>query len=165
MRSDDEMPERFNEGEEHFAKDENNSFVEEKEDPLQLASATTLPLQFEKKIRPYNLKYKIMVSSLNFVVVKNFLVLTSSKGGNLMQNIPRDLCSCSEFNTGQIFLLKDMKGRSWRVKYHPNGKDGFLRSGWDVFSEENNLELGDLCVFKFISKGLMHVEVVKQGKY
>ncbi|XP_074588729.1 putative B3 domain-containing protein Os04g0347400 [Curcuma longa] len=135
------------EEEQHLVEDENHNSVEEEEDciivedsPLQLPSGRELPLQFEKRIRPYNLKYKIM-------------------------GIPRGLSSRREFNTDQTFLLKDTKGRSWQVKYYLNGKDGFLRSGWDVFSEENNLELGDRCIFKFISQGVMDVEVVKRAKY
>ncbi|XP_042444750.1 B3 domain-containing protein REM5-like isoform X2 [Zingiber officinale] len=128
--------------------DEDDALVEEQEEdhiivedsPLQLPSGTEPPLQFQKKIRPYNLKYKIM-------------------------GIPRHLASRSEFNTDQMFLLKNMRGRPWPVNYHQNGKNGFLRSGWDAFSKDNNLELGDRCIFKFISKGVMEVEVVKHRKY
>ncbi|XP_060970495.1 B3 domain-containing transcription factor VRN1-like [Cannabis sativa] len=55
-------------------------------------------------------------------------------------------------NTSCDVILKVLEGRSWYMhfKYEKNGKmsgKAMLRSGWNKFAKENNLEVGDVCVF------------------
>ncbi|KAF4380720.1 hypothetical protein F8388_017074 [Cannabis sativa] len=55
-------------------------------------------------------------------------------------------------NTSCDVILKVLEGRSWYMhfKYEKNGKmsgKAMLRSGWNKFAKENNLKVGDVCVF------------------
>lgn len=50
--------------------------------------------------------------------------------------------------------------RCWTVKYVDNGQRGSGRfcSGWGAFSRENDLQVGDVCVFQLINTDAMVLE-------
>ncbi|XP_037493189.1 B3 domain-containing transcription factor VRN1 isoform X1 [Jatropha curcas] len=60
--------------------------------------------------------------------------------------------------------LSTLDGKSWSVEYYycvSNGKaTARLGNGWREFSEENNLEVGDICVFELIIRTKITFKVV-----
>lgn len=70
------------------------------------------------------------------------------------QNIPRTF---AEKYLGQKkvgFNIRDSNGRTWAVEYvyqitgRPKGK---FKAGWKKFVRDNDVEVGDVCVFELIS--------------
>lgn len=57
-------------------------------------------------------------------------------------------------NNNVVLQLRGGKGKSWPMKYY-NGqkrKQGILNGGWLHFALDNQLAVGDICVFELIEK-------------
>ncbi|KAJ0962778.1 hypothetical protein J5N97_027900 [Dioscorea zingiberensis] len=57
--------------------------------------------------------------------------------------------------------LWDPNGRSWPVAYLYYRRRAALRSGFNRFSYENNLERGDVCIFELIKPDEMRVHIYR----
>ncbi|KDP44968.1 hypothetical protein JCGZ_01468 [Jatropha curcas] len=66
--------------------------------------------------------------------------------------------------------LKVMDGRTWSIRYHVETSRGRPRvlvySGWNKFSRENHLEVGDVCVFELTNPAAttMNVTILRYSK-
>ncbi|KDP44972.1 hypothetical protein JCGZ_01472 [Jatropha curcas] len=58
-------------------------------------------------------------------------------------------------------ILNDVNGRVWSAKYAKHGKLGSkIFEGWREFSQDNELEVGDVCVFELINRFEITFKVV-----
>ncbi|OMO60046.1 hypothetical protein CCACVL1_24433 [Corchorus capsularis] len=62
------------------------------------------------------------------------------------KHLMKDDCEITLFNSD---------GKTWPVQFHQggNGKKlyGSLNAGWDIFVHDNNIQVGDICVFELIN--------------
>ncbi|KAJ0962776.1 hypothetical protein J5N97_027898 [Dioscorea zingiberensis] len=72
--------------------------------------------------------------------------------GFARQHLPR---------TNTKMTLWDPNGRSWPVAYLYYRRRAGMRSGWNRFSYENNLERGDVCIFELIRPDEMRVHIYR----
>lgn len=69
-----------------------------------------------------------------------------------MQNIPAPFRESNDIATKHEVILKDVEGRSWRVKLCNRGTKGVhLTKGWQEFCADTGLEKGDKCIFELAS--------------
>ncbi|KAJ4846126.1 hypothetical protein Tsubulata_000823 [Turnera subulata] len=77
--------------------------------------------------------------------------------GFAKEHFPRSLVT-----NGIILSLSD-SGRTWRANYYPNIERGRKRvryfGGWKEFVVDNNLVVGDVCVFELINEKYMMFRV------
>ncbi|XVF17776.1 hypothetical protein REPUB_Repub10bG0152700 [Reevesia pubescens] len=86
--------------------------------------------------------------------------------------IPRSLLFCYGIKIGPEMVLLDQNGKEWPVRVS-FGKDGhvLITNGWAPFWKENNLQIGDKCVFEFVLgranlSQKLHVQIIrKQSKH
>ncbi|WOK95216.1 B3 domain-containing protein [Canna indica] len=81
--------------------------------------------------------------------------------------VPKQFCSMHGLIHKQEMVLKvkDMEGRYWSVDFRHGKNQNFFKHGWEDFSQANNLEIGDRCVFQLVSRKEMHVEIEKHRKF
>uniref|UniRef100_A0A151UHX6 B3 domain-containing protein Os11g0197600 family n=1 Tax=Cajanus cajan TaxID=3821 RepID=A0A151UHX6_CAJCA len=63
-------------------------------------------------------------------------------------DIPREFSKQYLKRTHAVVILEVLDGRSWPVIYSAPRING----GWQKFASENNLKVGDVCVFELIQK-------------
>lgn len=64
-----------------------------------------------------------------------------------MERIPVHFIKRNYIQNGQYVMLK-VGDRSWEVRFVISGKvQGSFSAGWAAFAKENNLQVGDTCVF------------------
>ncbi|XVF61907.1 hypothetical protein PTKIN_Ptkin08bG0172400 [Pterospermum kingtungense] len=56
--------------------------------------------------------------------------------------------------------LCDSTGKTWPAKYSRSGNTSSIYVGWRAFAEDNNLALGDICVFELIKHPEILLKVV-----
>jgi len=84
-----------------------------------------------------------------FYIVKNF------------QKLPQHFAKNYLTNRRAVFNLEVLHGRTWPVIYSRPRING----GWQKFASENNLKVGDVCVFEMIQKiqGLAFIVSIFRG--
>ncbi|KAK1276530.1 putative B3 domain-containing protein [Acorus gramineus] len=60
-------------------------------------------------------------------------------------------------------VLRDPTGWPWTVNYI-RSNDNILSGGWTAFMRNNNLEVGDLCLFELIKPLELKVHIFKHSK-
>ena len=67
--------------------------------------------------------------------------------------------------TAKNIKLKDAEGRKWPVRVNNSCGDIAMGSGWNDFLIANNVIVGSIIMFKFVSRSNMTMEaqVVKEG--
>ncbi|KMT08569.1 hypothetical protein BVRB_6g138490 [Beta vulgaris subsp. vulgaris] len=51
------------------------------------------------------------------------------------------------------FILKNVTGKTWPVKANRKHEHVKIYKGWKLFAIDNNLRVGDICVFELMKKG------------
>lgn len=85
------------------------------------------------------------------------------------QHVPKKFAE-TYINKQEVeFSLRVMDGRSWFVRYKVNKKLNkrgtydrtaeILNPGWRTFVKDNNVEVGDVCIFELISNIENHTSV------
>jgi hypothetical protein len=66
-----------------------------------------------------------------------------------------------------MFLKRRIEGEvvpnEWGVRFFFGPRENRIRKGWGIFLKENNLNVGDKCMFRLVSKDTFVVE--KQGSF
>lgn len=93
-------------------------------------------------------------------------------GDGWMQYIPVGVIKkCSDIACLKELKLEDPQGRSWHVnlchrkKPSSAGSGIHIGKGWQEFVRGNKLQVGDRCVFKFLSEGkekVVHVRIIHE---
>ncbi|XVF61909.1 hypothetical protein PTKIN_Ptkin08bG0172600 [Pterospermum kingtungense] len=71
--------------------------------------------------------------------------------------------ACRYFKNNGELTLRVSDGRTWIVKYNVNthyAKARFSRNSWRTFAADNNLKVGDICVFNLIKENGILLDVV-----
>ena len=69
----------------------------------------------------------------------------------------------NKLTSARDLTLRDLTGKEWNVKFYIHATEGRLsRRGWNEFSSEYGLKIGDKCIFKLIGKDTLLVRVVKE---
>lgn len=64
--------------------------------------------------------------------------------------VPRGVARAAGLANMNCVVIKDPKGRAWKVGIHTRkGQDVYLSKGWSDFLSANRLVAGDTCVFHF----------------
>ena len=68
-----------------------------------------------------------------------------------MQSVPVPFAEKMYIQNGQDVMLK-VGDQSWEVWFSipRTGRRGTFSNGWSTFANENNLKMGDVCVFELI---------------
>ncbi|XP_037493209.1 B3 domain-containing transcription factor VRN1-like [Jatropha curcas] len=63
-------------------------------------------------------------------------------------------------------ILEDGNGRVWSARHVRRGKKASIDNGWRKFSEDNELEVGDVCVFELVNaaKTKLKVTIFRHNK-
>ncbi|KAA8528581.1 hypothetical protein F0562_035936 [Nyssa sinensis] len=64
-------------------------------------------------------------------------------------------------------VLRNLKGESWTVNSVPTTKvqtSHTLCGGWMAFVRDNNVDIGDVCIFELVNKYEMRVHILRVGK-
>jgi hypothetical protein len=61
-------------------------------------------------------------------------------------------------------VLRNSEDQSWEVKYATHGNNHKLSQGWRVFVHDNNLKIGDICIFELLAKKEILVHVFRAPK-
>lgn len=79
----------------------------------------------------------------------------------LVQHVPKKFAERYIKKKEVDFTLRVLDGRSWLVRYRIrqkgsrfgtyNGCPEICRAGWRAFAKDNNLEVGDVCIFELIN--------------
>uniref|UniRef100_A0A5B7AQQ3 TF-B3 domain-containing protein n=1 Tax=Davidia involucrata TaxID=16924 RepID=A0A5B7AQQ3_DAVIN len=87
--------------------------------------------------------------------------------GSYTLNIPY------QFSMGHLpkckikIVLRNLKGESWTVNSVPTTKvqtSHTFCGGWLAFVRDNDIEMGDICIFELVSKFEMRVQILWVGK-
>lgn len=78
-----------------------------------------------------------------------------------MQRIPQSFSDAGHFPPSKSkTVLRDSAGKTWDVICLYDKGHHYLSGGWRLFVRDNNLKLGDVCIFELISKDEMKVHVL-----
>lgn len=80
----------------------------------------------------------------------------------IFQELPRNFSKRHLKLPAGIAILRISDGRTWSVKFkydHKNSKARFS-CGWSLFVRDNNLKVGDVCVFVLIDCNELLFEVI-----
>ncbi|KAL0360771.1 UNVERIFIED_CONTAM: B3 domain-containing protein [Sesamum radiatum] len=64
-------------------------------------------------------------------------------------------------------VLRNLKGDSWTVNSIPTTKvqtSHTFCGGWLSFVRDNNIDIGDICIFELVRKFELHVRILRVGK-
>ncbi|PIN16088.1 hypothetical protein CDL12_11265 [Handroanthus impetiginosus] len=64
-------------------------------------------------------------------------------------------------------VLRNIKGESWTVNSIPTTKvqtSHTFCGGWLSFVRDNNIDIGDICIFELVRKFELHVRILRVGK-
>jgi hypothetical protein len=50
-------------------------------------------------------------------------------------------------------------GQKYKVRFSETLRDTRLKTGWKLFAQDNNLKMGDICLFELLSKPKRTMEV------
>lgn len=80
----------------------------------------------------------------------------------LKQAMPGNFITEDQQKENDHVFLWISEERTWNVKFYPNRCSGqiILGAGWMEFLKDNNLKIGDLCVFEQIKKPGISFRVV-----
>ncbi|XP_072963653.1 putative B3 domain-containing protein Os04g0347400 [Typha angustifolia] len=76
-------------------------------------------------------------------------------------NIPKQFCSSVGLSTTREIVLKNSTQKSWQVSFGMYENYNFLGKGWREFSKDNNIKIGDRCIFELVQENVFCVRVVK----
>ncbi|KAK3412462.1 hypothetical protein EUGRSUZ_I01211 [Eucalyptus grandis] len=58
-------------------------------------------------------------------------------------------------------VLRDAEGQTWKVAHHCNGKRHYFSRGWRAFLYDNELKIGDVCIFEVRNKKEVQVHIYR----
>ncbi|XP_059636521.1 B3 domain-containing protein Os03g0620500-like isoform X2 [Cornus florida] len=132
-----------------------------KEDELVSCASGCMPLlsaaEAEKVARSFTSSFP------NFVkIMKRFNV-----GGSYTLNIPYQFSMEHLPKCKVKIVLHNLKGESWIVNSIPTTRvqtSHTFCGGWMAFVRDNNIEMGDICIFELVRKCEMRVQIFGVGK-
>ncbi|KAK9109021.1 hypothetical protein Sjap_017081 [Stephania japonica] len=68
------------------------------------------------------------------------------------------------FKTPRRFFLHNLEGTKWSVRALPKPPTKLLAGGFRNFSRDNNLQLGDYCVFELVDENELKVHIFPRGQ-
>ncbi|VAI93165.1 unnamed protein product [Triticum turgidum subsp. durum] len=118
--------------------------------PYILSLGVTLPKQVEKKVEE---KVQSILSELPIFVKVMTISCIDGVGsyGCALSFCQEYICASLRGRKGTLFLQLEGRERKWRTNLSVGGKS--LTSGWKEFATDNNLEVGDVCLFQ-MQKGI-----------
>ncbi|XP_047308895.1 B3 domain-containing protein Os11g0197600-like isoform X2 [Impatiens glandulifera] len=91
----------------------------------------------------------------------------SNISGSFTLNIPYQFSMAHLPNCKLKVVLQNLKGQSWKVNSIPTLKvhtSHTLCGGWLAFSRDNNINLGDICIFELLRQYELRVYILRVGK-
>ena len=83
-----------------------------------------------------------------------------------MQNIPYQFSMAHLPKCKVRIVLWNLKGGSWTVNSIPTMKVNIshtLCGGWMAFVRDNNINMGDVCIFELVGKCELRVYILRVG--
>ncbi|CAK9178589.1 unnamed protein product [Ilex paraguariensis] len=88
-------------------------------------------------------------------------------GGSYTLKIPYQFSMEHLPNCKTEIVLRNLKGESWTVNSIPSQRVQTLHTfcgGWMAFVRDNDLQMGDICIFELVGKCTMRVHISGLGK-
>ncbi|VAH94406.1 unnamed protein product [Triticum turgidum subsp. durum] len=113
--------------------------------PYILARGVTLTGRVEKKVQE---KVQAIGSELPIYVA---VMTKSCVGGNLFS---LEFCAeyASTLPSRDQTLILELEDKDWHTTLHIKGSRKIIYRGWSKFACDNNLQLGDICLFKMAER-------------
>nr|GMD93703.1 B3 domain-containing protein Os01g0723500-like isoform X1 [Ipomoea batatas] len=95
-------------------------------------------------------------------VMKRFNV-----SGSFTLNVPYQFATEHLPKCKVKIMLRNLKGQSWVVNSIPTTRvqtSHTFCGGWLAFVRDNNLDLGDICIFELVHKGELRVRILRVEK-
>ncbi|MQL92117.1 hypothetical protein Taro_024735 [Colocasia esculenta] len=132
--------------------------------PLQQAVQLKRAATLQQKWSPLNITH--ISKPADPVQFRSTIFPSTVCKGRYMITIPVSFLSLVDLSGEKEAILVDPNSRRWPVKIRHTKTDGRCRigKGWEAFCKENDLEVGDVCVFNFKYRGreaTFQVEVIK----
>ncbi|KAL2327173.1 hypothetical protein Fmac_020600 [Flemingia macrophylla] len=72
----------------------------------------------------------------------------------LEEYVPSEFVRKHLLNMKQNVMMIQFRKKLWHVKFssHASSVSGVLAGGWTSFATENELQLGDICIFELVNK-------------
>ncbi|KAL0287531.1 UNVERIFIED_CONTAM: hypothetical protein Sangu_2687600 [Sesamum angustifolium] len=84
-----------------------------------------------------------------------------------IQNVPYQFATEHLPKCKVKIVLRNIKGDSWTVNSIPTTKvqtSHTFCGGWLSFVRDNNVDIGDICIFELVRKFELHVRILRVGK-
>lgn len=84
-----------------------------------------------------------------------------------MQKIPYQFATEYLPNCRTEIVLRNLKGKCWTVNSIPTTKVQTLHTfcgGWMAFVRDNDIQMGDICIFELVGKQEMRVHISSNGE-
>lgn len=101
----------------------------------------------------------------------NYVFLSTSFSVNLLhfvlQKVPYQFSMEHLPNCRTKIVLRNLKGQSWTVNSIPTTRVQTLHTfcgGWMAFVRDNDIQMGDICIFELVGKCEMRVHICAIGK-
>lgn len=86
---------------------------------------------------------------------------------HLMQNVPYQFATAHLPNCKVKIVLHNLKGESWIVNSIPTTRvqtSHTFCGGWLSFVRDNNINMGDICIFELVHKCELQVHIIRVTK-
>lgn len=84
-----------------------------------------------------------------------------------MQKIPHQFSAAYLPNCKTGIVLRNLQGECWTVNSVPDSKGRAVHTfcgGWMAFVRDNDVKMGDICMFELVSKCEMRVHISGVGQ-
>ncbi|KAL5544945.1 hypothetical protein UlMin_008729 [Ulmus minor] len=146
-----------------------SSPVKHKED---VKLVTSRKFSFRRQMLSEETKKAILAAEMCKLENPSFLVaLLSHSMVSVNLNVPTEFVRKHLNWCNEYIHLQNQNGKQWGVRcwFRTNSSFGKqIGGGWSAFSEDNNLEEGDVCVFELIKKGknpVLRVWIYRTDEY
>ncbi|KAL6993679.1 60S ribosomal protein L7-like 1 [Sarracenia purpurea var. burkii] len=98
-----------------------------------------------------NVEYSALQRARDFKSESSFFTISMKSSyvyGSVTLYIPRDFAQ--KYLWGENIILRVSEGRTWLVKLYRATSGDQFSLGWVSFVRDNNLKVGDVCVFELI---------------
>ncbi|KAE9466913.1 hypothetical protein C3L33_01186, partial [Rhododendron williamsianum] len=83
-----------------------------------------------------------------------FKIIHSSVVPHQKLNVPLKFVKKYLRDNQKSISLRISDGTTWLVRFYAGAMNGKRNLGWGPFVRDNNLKVGDICVFELISTGI-----------
>uniref|UniRef100_A0A5B7CC39 TF-B3 domain-containing protein n=1 Tax=Davidia involucrata TaxID=16924 RepID=A0A5B7CC39_DAVIN len=80
---------------------------------------------------------------------------------SFLLNIPISFAETHLPRVTTEMILRNSKGKTWKVNYIPKERKCAFYGGWLAFVRDNNLEQGDTCIFELVDKTEIQVHIFR----